>query len=447
MEKLDIRISPIPISVTDCLINKVVNDHFRASIKGYVTGDDNEIFNGLYSKEFTVTVGYEDGVNEVIFKGIVDRASISVEGKQKILSVHADSYTMHLDLMQHTRTFQDTRKSFRTVAEYIGAHTPGTSVIYAPEANQVVSELMVQYDETDWEFLKRLAGKMGSLLVVDCKNSFPCFYFGLPYKKHFTLDDVIDYQIQYYGSAHGLAEYCMESGIMLELCSYVEFDRRLMRVYAVQTELKRGELRHTYILRPDAGFQAGNYHNECMIGCSLLGEVTKVDEDWVRIKMSCDDIRGDSSKRYQFATVYSSPDGTGWYCMPEVGDTVRLYFPDATEDHAYVVSAVHLGVVDDKRKNPDEKSIRTVYDKEVLFTPDQILITNHKGMSILLDDDKGIVIKSKKQIRFTASDGIAMDGGEKITAEAENGIILKENESSFIIKDGIRQNGLDIQFK
>lgn len=447
MEKLDIRISPVPISVMDCLINKEVNNHYTASVKGYVTGEESEILNFLYHKEFTIMVGHEDETDEMVFRGIVDRASISVEGKQKILTVEAVSHTMNLDLTPHMRTFQDTKKTYRKVVEYISSQTSGTSVIYAQEANQTVSGLLVQYDETDWVFLKRLAGKMGSLLIADCKNSFPCFYFGLPYKKHFTLDDVTDYQIEYYDSAHGLAEYHMESGILLELCSYVEFDHRLMRVYSVQTVLKWGELRYTYCLRPDAGFKGSDYLNERMIGCSLLGEVIKVDEDWVCIGISCDDVRGNSNKRYQFATVYSSPDGTGWYCMPEVGDTVRLYFPDIVEDHAYVVSAVHLGVVDDKRRNPEEKSIRTIYDKEVLFTPDQILITNHKGMSILLDDDKGIVIESKKQIQFTASNGISMEGGEKITAEARQGIILKENESSFIIRDGIRQNSLDIQFK
>lgn len=447
MEKLDIRVSPVSIKVTECLVDRTVNQHFTARVKGYADGDDNEILNLLNHKEFTVTIRQEDGSEELLFRGIVSQAVISVEGKLKILSIDAVSHTMKLDYKTHVRTFQDRKKTYRRVAEYICEQTPKTAVIYAPEANQITSGLTVQYEETDWVFLKRLAGKLGTLLVVDCQNSFPCFYFGLPYKKHFTLTDVTDYQIRYYDSAHGLAEYCMESRILLELCSYVEFDGRLMRVYGVHTELKGGELRHTYHLRSEVGFQAGDYHNEWIIGCSLLGEVIKAEEDRVSVRIDCDDIRGNNNKRFPYATVYSSPDGTGWYCMPEAGDTVRIYFPDATEDHAYAVSAVHLGAVEDMRRNPDEKSIRTIHDKEIRFTPDKILITNHKGMSIILDDDKGITVKSKKQIRFSASEGISVEGGEKITAEAEHGIILKENESSLIIRDGIRQNGLDIQFK
>ena len=202
-----------------------------------------------------------------------------------------------------------------------------------------------------------------------------------------------------------------------------------------------------YTLRREEGFYQEPYENDRLIGCSLMGKVKSVKQDKVRIRMDCEDIPGACSKEYAYATVYSSPDGTGWYCMPEEGDQVRLYFPDETEDHGYVSSAVHLGVVDEKRKNPEEKSIRTIYDKEVRFTPNQIRITNHKGMWILLDDRKGITIKSKQQISLTASDGISLTSQGPILVEGENGITLQENETMLMLQDGIRQNGLDIQFK
>ena len=47
-----------------------------------------------------------------------------------------------------------------------------------------------------------------------------------------------------------------------------------------------------------------------------------------------------SSAFIEHETVYSSPDGTGWYSMPEVGDTVRLYVPDK-EGRCLVTSSVH----------------------------------------------------------------------------------------------------------
>lgn len=36
--------------------------------------------------------------------------------------------------------------------------------------------------------------------------------------------------------------------------------------------------------------------------------------------------------------------GSGWYCMPEKGDEIRLYIRTVKEKHAYVISSVHLAV-------------------------------------------------------------------------------------------------------
>lgn len=97
--------------------------------------------------------------------------------------------------------------------------------------------------------------------------------------------------------------------------------------------------------------------------------------------------------------VYSTPDETGWYCIPEVGDSIRLYAPNEHDKQVYVASAVHLPLVSGpERSNPDFKSIMNKQRKEVLFTPETLLITNNNGMSIGLSDQEGIKIVSDKAI-------------------------------------------------
>ena len=80
-----------------------------------------------------------------------------------------------------------------------------------------------------------------------------------------------------------------------------------------------------------------------MIGASLDSTVTEVRGDVVRVSLRTDAKSG-AGKWFSFSTVYSSPDGSGWYCMPEPGDEIRLYFPTEQEKHGYVISAVHLPV-------------------------------------------------------------------------------------------------------
>ncbi len=62
------------------------------------------------------------------------------------------------------------------------------------------------------------------------------------------------------------------------------------------------------------------------------------------------------------------PDGAEWYCMSEVGDEVRVVFPDNCEEHAYVASSVHIGSAGG-RTNPDEKFWRNRHNKEIRSQP------------------------------------------------------------------------------
>ncbi len=450
MDKLDLKIEPVEIlQILTCEIEEKVDQHARATISGFVKGEDHRLLGQLYHREFTIRLGMEEGSERYLFRGIAEEASIEEEGGLKRLTVRAASHTVKLDVEKRLRVFQDTTKTCKTITDYIASrYKEKIGIIYVPKAREAVrQELIVQYGETDWEFLKRLAAKLGLVLVADYHDAHPCFYFGLPERDWIDLEDHLDYKVSYPEHRKEEAGYEIEYGQILDLCTKVRFRGRRLRIDQKKIVLSGGALTCSYTLHREDGARREPYENERIIGCSLTGKVCSVEHDLVRIEMDCEDIRGSSSKAYPYATVYSSPDGTGWYCMPEEGDTVRLYFPDADADDAYVASAVHLGVVDDKRKDPEEKSIRTIYDKEIRFTPDKIWITNHKGMWILLDDEEGIQIRSEKRISLTASDGISLTSGGPVLVEGENGIILKEDENSLLIRDGIRQNGMDIQFK
>ena len=131
-----------------------------------------------------------------------------------------------------------------------------------------------------------------------------------------------------------------------------------------------------------------------------------------------------------YATVYSTPDGTGWYCMPEVGDSIRLYAPNEHDEQVYVASAVHLPLVSGpERSNPDFKSIMNKQRKEILFTPGTLLMTNNKGMSIELSDhegikivsDKAIVIQSDSSVNITSTTSdLSVFAPERITFKQGN---------------------------
>ena len=65
---------------------------------------------------------------------------------------------------------------------------------------------------------------------------------------------------------------------------------------------------------------------------------------------------------------------------------MRLCFPDKKEKHAYAVNSAWLEDAPGRKNDPDVKFIRTSSGKEIRLAPDSVLLTNHKGMSVRIDD-------------------------------------------------------------
>ena len=77
------------------------------------------------------------------------------------------------------------------------------------------------------------------------------------------------------------------------------------------------------------------YFNQRLTGISIDGQIAAAKRDRVQEDME-NDNGGKEGEHYWFpySTVASSPDGSGWYCMPENGESVRDYYPvaDLKED-------------------------------------------------------------------------------------------------------------------
>lgn len=179
--------------------------------------------------------------------------------------------------------------------------------------------------------------------------------------------------------------------------------------------------------------------NAEMAGCALSAKVTRVEEDKVQVAIMGDEnMEQDINIWYPYATVYSTPDGTGWYCMPEPGDMVRLTVPQQQERDAFVVSSVHVETDSAERKNPSHKVFKSKYQKEVRFTPDSIVITNNKGTRIELTDAEGIHIISEHSVMLEAAEDltISSDTGSLIVA-GDSFVNFKQKGTSIQLDNGI----------
>lgn len=452
MKVVHLRAEPVCFrAILSCEIDKAVNAHFEATVSGYVAESAEEIIKLLEKAEGFVLYGEENGEEASIFRGIICKAKIKTEGDQRILTIVAKSRAYSLDLKRNTCSFQNPDDTYCDIVKQIIGKTKDTSVIFFAGMEKA-NEFILQYQETDWEFLKRLAARLGTVLVADCTNDRICFYFGLPRKKEVEdgSSENAELSVSYICSdpERNKVEYQLVSRAVWKLCSPMSIRGRRVFVYSIHGRLVGGEMVWQYRLRPSADFECAAPYNQEIIGASLPGYVLEAKETLVKLELACESGgRENNGIWFPFATVYASPDGGGWYFMPERNSMVRLCFPDEKERNAYAASCVFLEDQPGRRNKPEVKFIRTMEGKELRFTPESIVITNNKGMEICLDDGNGIRIKSTGNIELQSKDGMALSSGERLKVDSNGGILLKQDENSVIVKEGVRIDGLRVQFR
>lgn len=115
--------------------------------------------------------------------------------------------------------------------------------------------------------------------------------------------------------------------------------------------------------------------------------------------------------------------------------------PDCIEGHAYVASSVHLGTAGG-RTNPDKKSWKNPQNKEILFTPDAIILRNNNGISMELSDKEGVKVISNKDIIVQADGNIQIKSQEAgVNMAAETAILMQQGVAKVEINNDINING------
>jgi len=229
------------------------------------------------------------------------------------------------------------------------------------------------------------------------------------------------------------------------ICNRVSFKDSDFLIYEIERKYINFELVNTYHIKLKEGFKVPKYNNENITGSSLDAKVIDVAGDMVKAHVLVDENQEISAaKWFSYSTIYSSPDGSGWYAMPEVGDSIRLYFPTAKEKHGYIINSVHINADQPaQRADPNDKLLMNKYGKFILLKPNGVFISNGGGLNIELIDDSGISIKSDKKIEINAKASVNIESQtESVNILGKEGVYLTQEKGEIEIKDNISFKGL-----
>lgn len=472
MRDLHIKFSLIDfLSIESLEIHKKVNEHGYAKIAGIIeNSQEDTLIQKAETEEYAVlSISDENNSTKNIFAGVIEQVEIENTGGVKTATVVLTGATRLLDGRRNTCTYQNASFTYEQILDEIKASYSKSICLLNCGEGAAIGDMIVRYKENDWEFVKRLASHFNQPIVPNYGAEGIRYSFGLnTFGRENTLNET-EYKI---GSAReeylrkkenqvpGINErdfqyYEIKSREYFELGDKILFQGKTLYVHEVNTRMEGSELLHTYSLRPEMGFLLEKQYNTKIIGASLDASILAVQNDTVKVCVNEDGIQDESTaKWFPYSTVYSSPDGTGWYCMPEKGDKVRLYFPNEKEEQGYIISSINLGNTGENpapesgagatapRTNPDNKSLSNKYNKQIELTPTTIAITNNKGMSITMDDENGIEIVSDKKITIRSEEELAVVSlNSNVNVEAVESIELVQGDSKIIMKDDVTIEG------
>ena len=412
---------------------------------------------------------YEEGQERLLFAGKITDARMANERSLCCLKLKAVSYTMEWGLAPVSQSFLNLDMTYEQVMNKVLKDQPNAEIRDCVTRGAVIPDFLLQYEESDWQFLMRLASHFGTFLVPDCHAMHGRAYFGIPDMGEEYILDEEDYQEtkdmnRYYqiGCALGILPqehmgWKVTSGRDLSLAQKVRFRGISTIVTKVHYSTVNGELVRAYELSREKGMVCAPRKNPNIFGMSIPATVKKRSGNCVKVHFHIDKEYDASPNTKYFTYAIES---SFIYCMPEVGSQVHIYFPSDEERDAVAVHAIRTS---GKAQEPDHKSFSNVNGAELLLAPSSASISADQqqetcvflsaegnafitGKTIEISAGKNLSMGEPVEENGNPTRQLALEAGTTLSLQAgENGTQIELTEETKIIAAFVKMEAVDGQ--
>ncbi|BBM59631.1 hypothetical protein JMUB5056_1216 [Leptotrichia hongkongensis] len=369
--------------IQEFVLDENINEHQKLEIQLEMDDEQRKNLERIIKKE---DVGIEielanvdKDVKRRVFSGIVDYFEILDYGSygcRILMRAFSKSVLFDRKNEKKYRVFQDRNLMFSDIIDEINKDYADKKleIKYSDIAKKQIGSLIVQFDETDWEFLVRLASqlKTGMFVIEQGIILFGIVEMGEIKKENKYFSDyslVRDYKNLYYkvqsnkvinlGDTVSISENAIENEGNDKDSSG---NRGNFSVLKTKIFLKDFILKSEFLATDMKSYHIFKKYNEKIKGCRIEANVERVFEDGGIAKMEVRFSEGlkkivqersneeSNDKAYDdygikrfplsYQTFYSQTN-TGFFCTPEVNDTVEVYFPNEDERFAKVSWAIN----------------------------------------------------------------------------------------------------------
>lgn len=402
-EKISIE-ADIPFqSIQELAMTWEINDHARVNMSGILKGKEgvNQILFEDYLRgtvRLIMTGNKDNEADETLFCGQIEQIDLKYTHGVLLALVTAVSASINLDKKQHCYTFQDTSRTYAETAKAVNA-LEDVSIICSI-GDKKLEKPVICYQETAWEFEKRLASLQHSYIIPDILTGRPNLWFGMRKGKEINKNSsTVEVRIRksYVDGERGRAviSHSLESRGSYLLGDWMMLNGRKCVIYKKEFLLKHADIQFVYWLANEKDLETEPCYNERFNGLCLSGTVEKTRNETVQVKF---DIDGKSGKYFY---PWRPDSGNALYAMPEKGSKAEVYFMNHDERQAIVIRCLHN--LKNKDKEPGDKYFE------------------NSDASIGLSGGSIEMVKSEASMKLRDKSSIGFDG-ENLTIEGDGKI-------------------------
>ena len=386
-------------------IRESLNQHTNAVLSGICTSDANEAVTG---QKITIS----DGENGTVFVGRIHELKLHQRGGVIYFELCAYSISLLLDCKPLKRVIQNQSRTYRRLLElvvepYHAFFDGGTCL------DSSFPSLLVQNQETDWEFIKRLASQMGKEVSLNSASEQVQFFVGLTGEKEELTN------IRFWKKS-----YQFESGKEI---LYIKTRKRYHPGYSLYFHgkwyyvktcdccLVQGEIAYCMELVQKTDGCMASPDALAQEGIRLSAEVNEIKGNQIRLYFENEAFS--ESGEHPWFPYYSEGNNEICFYMPTKGTRVEVLCTDLCGNCAIVTGAMRRSLKPSTVKDAADKAMKNEQENGFAF--------GETGIQIQADESN--------QIKFL-KDGTVVLKAHQICLEAENDCRLDSLNGHFCIE-------------
>lgn len=443
------------------MINKP-GEHPVIEIQGEISKEYNvsDIIKRLQNQLIKVKNRASSGEYVTIFCGYIDEVEVneSYEDSYNVM-IKLISSSCKVDHKKYYRSYQDVQKNHKDIILQVANDLTYANVQCDFHKDKPIGMPLIQYYETNWEFMKRVASECNEAILVDERSEILRIVIGAKKKaskgtiksSRYSMG-VSDSYFKKKAFANNIDKFNfsyveVETKDIYSVGDTVTFDGHTYLICEKRSRLDGTELLFKYILASEEYLYQKEYNNLLLAGCTILGTVEKTSNETLELNLELQDENNNSTK-YPYEWVPET--GNLMYCMPKVGTKVSLYFASASEKSAKAINCIRTNASSsgDGIYKKEEKTFATEHDNGMVLAPDFLLIAtqqvNEKTNQLMMVDDEGALAVTKNKIVFNAGVGIGCNTNNlfiNAKGKINTNVCADKVPVSYILQDQYLQMG------